>query len=128
MHHRKSNCSLQNARAEKAVWWGARWHGGLVPKVLSSNCSAFQFLIQRGLTGVMRYGWKGGKPPSQTPHLGLGDIEAAPQLVRLSAKSALPCEDRQHRKINCTLQNAVVHLQKKLHVGGGCDVRSGVGG
>jgi len=30
---RKINCTLQNALAEKAAWWAARWHAGLAPKV-----------------------------------------------------------------------------------------------
>jgi len=31
--HRKINCTLQNAVAEKAAWWAAGCYAGLAPKV-----------------------------------------------------------------------------------------------
>jgi len=34
---------------------------------------------------------------------------------------ALPCEDRQHRKINCTLQNALAEKAAEKFAMMGCD-------
>ena len=72
----------------------------------------------------MRYGWKGGKPPSQTPHLGLGVyIEAVPQLVRVRCKACHAL--RGYASPQNQLHLAECTCRKSCMVG--CDVLRGVG-
>jgi len=95
MHLRKINCTLQNALVAKAAWWAAGCYAGLVAKARSTHSNS--------------------APPSAAPQnqancnaqkfarWGTCNI-----LFRSTIRSTPPTPQPQLRKINCTLQNALV--------------------
>jgi len=112
---RKINCSLQNARAEKAAWWAAGCYAAFRIRTSAKSIAPCRMHLQKKLLKNLHGG-------AAMCYAGLVPKSLLKVRVGCKAGHALPCEDRQPP------QNQL-HSRRKISLKictVGCDVICGV--